>query len=198
MWKLCLCILALGTSMMGQDPFVAPVPALKSPAYDVGLGYDYLVLQDPSAPGVALNGLDANGVMKFNPKWAANIDVSYVRKGNVLGSGRVGYVLNFLAGPEFYLRRYRSVCTFTHVLVGNGLVDSAVPMNEGFLHGWVSRPSFGIGTGIEESFRGPFGVRVYGDYVRTAFANSFAAVEPQNNFRSVVSFVFRLPFKGKD
>jgi hypothetical protein len=194
-WITFLSILVLGIPAVSQNQLATPAPPLKSPSYELGLGYDYLAMQNPSSQGIALNGLNLSGVTEFNSKWGASVDFSYVRKSDVLGTGRDGYVLSFLAGPELRLKQFRSAWTFAHVLVGTGVVDSVVPTNDGFLHGWVSRPSFGIGGGMEKSFHGPFAVRVDADYVRTSFANSLAAVEPQNNFRSVVSFVFRLPFK---
>jgi hypothetical protein len=194
MWATYLSIVALGIPAFGQDQFVTPAP-LKGPSYELALGYDYLAMQNPSAHKIALNGLNVEGGVEFDSRWGAAVDFSYVRNSDVLSSHRGGYVLSLLAGPELYLKRFRAAGMFSHVLVGAGLVDGAVPTNDGYLYGWISRPSFGIGGGVEKSFHAPFGVRAYGDYVRTSFANSLAAVEPQNNFRCGVSFAFRLPFK---
>lgn len=195
LWQLWAFIIVLPIPTFAQNQFVEPVPPLKGPGFEVGLGYEYLAMRDSSSQSVPLNGFNANGVMEFNRKWGATVDLSYVRTSNVLGTGRDGYVLNLMGGPEFCLKERRNSRLFIHALGGHALVDSALPTDDGHLHGWVARPSFGAGGGIEKSLRGPFGFRVYGDYVRTAFANSITGVEPRNNFRSVVSFVFRLPFR---
>jgi hypothetical protein len=196
MLKSTLLILMTSTSMMGQDQFSGAVPPLKAPGYNLGLGYDFLAMQSSSVPSIAFNGLNASGIVECSPRWGATIDFSYVRKSDVFDSGHNGYVMTFLAGPELYLKEYKGVSTFTHALVGTGLVDSAVPTSGAYLGGWVFRPSFAAGAGIEKSLRGRLGVRVYGDYVRTEFANSLAAIEPQNNVRFVISFLYKLPFKG--
>jgi hypothetical protein len=189
-------IVTLQVPSFAQNQFVEPVPPLKGPGFTVGVGYEYLAMQGSSSHSIPLNGLNANGVMEFNRRWALTTDLSYVRASNIMGTGQEGYVLNLLAGPELCLKGHRNGWFFVHALGGSALVNSAAPTNDGYLRGWVARPSFGAGGGMEKSLRGPFGIRVYGDYVRTAFANSLATVEPKNNFRSVVSFVFRMPFEG--
>jgi hypothetical protein len=189
-------ILVLATAAVAQNKFTAPAEPMAGPTFTVGLGYEYLAMQGFPASGVPLNGADASGAIGFNRRWAANVDLSYVRAANILGTGRSGYVLGLLAGPALYWKEYRNASLFTHVLFGSAFVDSVVPTADGYIRGWVARPSFGVGGGIERSLRGRLSVRVYGDYVRTSFANSLAVVEPENDFRSVVSLAFRLPFKS--
>jgi len=190
----CALMIVFQIRLLAQNQFVEPIPPLKGPSFTLGLGYEYLVMRDFSQ-SIGLNGLNANGTIGFNRRWAATVDLSYARTTNVLGTGRDGYVLNLLAGPEFSLKEFRSGWLFVHALGGSALVDSDLPITYGYLYGWVARPSFGAGGGLQRSFRGPVGFRIYGDYVRTAFADSLTEVEPRNNFRSVVSFVFRLPLR---
>jgi hypothetical protein len=179
----------------GQISTTPPAP-LTAPTYDLSLGYDYFVAQTPSAGTISLNGLLGAGTMNVTPRWAATVECSYVRNSDVFGTGRNGHTVTLLGGPAFYFKEYRGADLFTHALVGSALVDSSVPTNFGYLHGWVSRPSFGAGGGLERHFAGPLTIRVYGDYIRTEFVNSLAAIAPQNSFRSVVTLSFRLPFSS--
>ena len=82
---------------------------------------------------------------------------------------------------------------FVHALAGAGLVDSAVPVSGSeYLQGWVARPAYAVGSGIERTVAGPFAVRLTGDYLRTSYADSAGAVSAQNNLRLTASIVFRL------
>jgi hypothetical protein len=72
------------------------------------------------------------------------------------------------------------------------MVDSAVPVKGTYyLGGAVSRFSYAAGGGLERTLAGPFAIRVGGDYLRTTFANSSAAMRFQNNLRIVTSIVYR-------
>jgi len=193
LWQVSALTIALSIPVFAQNQFVEPVSPLKGPGFEVGAGYEYLAMEGSSSQGVPLNGATINGVMEFNGMWRASVDLSYVRTSNVLASGRDGYVWNLLGGPEFSLAEFRAGRLFLHALGGSALVDSALPVEGGYLHGWVARPAFGAGGGIEKSLRGPFAFRVYGDYLRTEFADSLSQVAGRNNFRSVVSVTFRLP-----
>jgi hypothetical protein len=61
-----------------------------------------------------------------------------------------------------------------------------------YVHGWVARPAYALGGGVERSVVGPFAVRITGDYLRTAYVDSTVAVQSQNNLRLTASVVFRL------
>jgi hypothetical protein len=121
------------------------------------------------------------------------VDAGYVRTSDVFGLGHGSYVLTFLTGPVFYPIDRRGTRVSVRVLAGAGLVDSAIPTNgTADLQGWVARPSFVAGVGVQHSFIGPFAVRVDTDYLRTSFVDSTATVQPQNNLRMTVSLVFHL------
>jgi len=142
---------------------------------------------------VGLNGLDATGHADFFPHWGVAVDAGYVRTSNVLSTGQSGYTLTFLGGPVFYPSGHGRTRMFVHGLAGAGLVDAAVPVNgTHYLHGWVERPAYALGGGIERSVVGPLAVRLSGDYLRTAYADSSGAVRSQNNLRVMASIVFRL------
>jgi hypothetical protein len=172
----------------------APPPATAfGPTYDVSLGYSSLSSTIPSAGRVGLSGLDVTGHANFLPHWGVAVDAVYVRTSNVLATGQSGYTLAFLAGPVFHLFEARKTQMFVHALAGAGLVDSAIPVSgTEYLEGWVARPAYALGGGIERSVAGPFALRLTGDYLRTAYADSAGDVRPQNNLRVTASIVFRL------
>jgi hypothetical protein len=186
-------VFALATPLLAQNHLQGGVPAAGSgPAFDLSAGYTYLTMAIPTASSANLNGVDADARMDFNRRWGAAADASYVRASNVLG-GHGSYVMTFLIGPVFYPFEGRNTRLSLRALGGAGLVDSIVPVNSTtYLHGWVARPSYALGVGIERSIVGPFALRADGDYLRTAFVNSSYAVQPQNNVRLTLSVVFHV------
>ena len=164
------------------------------PAFDVSAGYSYVAMRIPGAGEVNLSGLDASGAVDLTRRWGAVVDGSYVRGSEVFGTGHNSYVLSALAGPTFYPFGRRKASLFLRALGGAGLVDSAVPVSGSsqYVQGWVARPSYAVGAGCEYSLPGPFALRLNGDYLRTAFANSAEVVQLQNNLRVTASIVFRL------
>ena len=170
-----------------------PSPAVAGPAYDVNVGYTNLTMAIPSAQHLNLSGLDVGGRVDLNSRWGAMVDSTYVRTSNVLGTRHGGYQLSFLSGPMFYPVEHGNTRMFVHGLAGAALVDGAVPINKtDYFHGWLVRFSYAVGAGIEHAVSGPFGVRVQGDYLHSAFFDAAGAVRPQGNLRLTVSLVFRL------
>ena len=170
-----------------------PSPAVAGPAYDVSVGYTNLTMAIPSAQHLNLSGLDVGGRVDLNSRWGAMVDSTYVRTSNVLGTRHGGYQLSLLSGPMFYPVEHGNTRMFVHALAGAALVDGAVPINKtDYFHGWLVRFSYAVGAGIEHAVSGPFGVRVQGDYLHSAFFDAAGAVRPQGNLRLSVSLVFRL------
>jgi opacity protein-like surface antigen len=82
---------------------------------------------------------------------------------------------------------------FVRGLAGAGVVDGAVPVSDtSYFHGWLVRPAYTGGAGVERSVSENLAVRVNGDYVRTTFFDGAGAAQAQNNLRLTVSVVFRL------
>ncbi|MGO9127597.1 MAG: hypothetical protein ACLP6G_22250 [Terriglobales bacterium] len=170
-----------------------PSPAVAGPAYDVSVGYSYLTMPIASAGRVNLNGLDLSGSVALSPRWGLTLDSNYLRTSDVLSTPHQGYVLSLQSGPEFYLIERRNTRVFVRGLAGAGVVDGAVPVSErSYFHGWLLRPAYTAGAGIEHAVSGNLAVRVNGDYLRTTFYDAAGAEQPQNNIRLTVSFVFRL------
>jgi hypothetical protein len=165
--------------------------AATGPSFEASLGYVYFSMAMPSQR-VGLSGLDANGLVKFHSRWGVTVDSIYARTGNVLGTGHSANVLSFLAGPVFYPAVFRKSEIFVQALAGASRVESAVPVNGTYyLNGWVARPSYAFGGGLEHSLFGPIGVRVQGDYQRTTFGGSASAIRGQNNVRLTTSLLYR-------
>jgi len=193
MGKIAVCILFLVAPLVAQR-FVtsAPPAAATGAVFEASAGYSYLALDTPSRQRDGLSGVDANGFVDFNPRWGMMVDSSYVRAGNVLGTGHSGNVLSFLIGPQFYPVDFGNTRIFVHTLAGVSLVNSAVPVKGTYyLGGTVTRFSYALGGGVERTVAGPLAIRVGADYLRTTFANSSAAMQFQNNIRFVTGFVFR-------
>jgi hypothetical protein len=191
--KVCFFGLALAMPALAQKLQSAPAAAVTGPSYNLGIGYSYLSMPIPGAGSAHLNGLDFSGNVGLSSRWGATLDSSYLYTSEVLSTSHQGYVLSLYAGPAFYPVARRNTRMFIHALAGAALVDGAVPVtgNEDF-HGWLLRPSYAFGGGVEHPVSPQLGVRVIGDYVRTDFYDSTGAVQPQNNLRLTVSFVFRL------
>ena len=172
----------------------APVSAY-SPTFDVGCGYSFLSSSMPTAGQVQFNGLQASARANFLPHWGVALDFGYVRTSNVLNTGHPGYITTFLGGPVFYPIAHGRTRPFLHALIGAGLVDGAVPLSgDTYLHGWVERPAYAFGGGIEHSVMGPFALRGSGDWLRTAYADSISTVRGQNSVRVSASILFRLNY----
>jgi hypothetical protein len=192
--KICFFVFVLVAPALAQNlQSRGASPAATGPAFDVSIGYSNLSMATPAARRANLNGLDLGGQVDLSPRWGAMLDTAYVRTSNMLGTPHAGYVLISQIGPVFYPVEHRKTRMFVHALAGVGLVDGAMPIsNTAYFHGWLARPSYALGGGVERSVSGPFAIRVSGDYLRTSFFNAAGAVQPQSNVRLTVSVVFRL------
>jgi len=182
----------LSAFALGQSLQTGAPPAASGPNYDLSLGYSYATMPVPGAGHVNLNGLDAGGQIHLAPRWGAAIDSGYVRSFSVPGTPHDAYILSLHAGPVFYPAEHGNTRVFVRALAGAGLEDGAIPISHTeYLHGWLLRPSYVVGGGLECPFLGPMALRLSADYLRTRFFDSAGAMQPQNNLRMTVSLVFR-------
>jgi len=190
----CLLVFLLAGLSLGQNRLQSgPSPAVVGPAYDVSIGYANLTMAIPSAGHVNLSGVDASGTVALSPRWGATIDSSYLRSSDVLSTTHQGYMLSLHTGPVFYPVEHGNTRLFVRALAGAALVDGAVPLKSPeYYCGWLVRPTYAFGGGIEHSVSGQFVVRINADYVRTSFYGATGAVQPQNNLRVAASVVFHL------
>jgi len=189
----------LVSTAVAQNHYQGPTPVTAyTPTFNVSGGYSFLSSQIPSAGRANLYGVEASARADFLPHWGVMLDAGYVRASNVLNTGHPSYTMTFMGGPVFYPIPHGRTRPFLHALAGAGLVDSAVPVNgTTYVHGYVERPAYAFGGGIEHYFLGPFGVRFTGDYLRTAYADANAKVSAQNNLRATGSLVFRMGHPGR-
>jgi len=189
--KIPACIFLLVAPLLAQSGYSGPPVAATGPSFEASVGYVYFSMAMPTQR-VALEGADANALIKVSTRWGVTADSVYAHTGNVLGTGYNGNFLSALAGPVFYPVVRRNLGIFVHVMAGASWVDSAVPVSgTNYLGGWVARPSYLAGPGFEHSLVGPFSLRVSGDYQRTTFVNSNDALQVQNNLRLTTGFAYR-------
>jgi hypothetical protein len=172
-------------------------PAATHPSYDFGFGYTFVRMGMPGGGHVNLNGVDLNGDYDFTARLGLSLDASYARNASVLGIHHNAYVITGLIGPVFYLADSGDTRIFLHALGGVGMVDAAVPAGStSYNYGWVTRPSFALGGGIERLISGPLAVRFSADYLRTSFLNPSNVIQPQGNLR-VTAGIQLFPFRRK-
>jgi hypothetical protein len=191
--KLCFFGLVMVAPALAQEWQSGPSPAIAGPAYDLSVGYSYLSMPISSAGRVNLNGLDFSGGVALTPRWGMTLDSTYLRTSDVLSTPHQGYMLSLQSGPVFSLIEHRNTRVFVRGLAGAGVVDGAVPVTDtSFFHGWLLRPVYTAGAGVERPVSENLALRVNGDYVRSTFFDAAGAAQAQNNLRLTVSFVFRL------
>jgi hypothetical protein len=191
MRKIIVCLFLLVAPLVAQSRFNGVAAGATGPAFEASLGFVYFSLAMPTQR-VGLTGVDGSGQIKFSSRWAVTADSTYARTGNILGTGHSASVMDFLAGPVFYPFVFRNSDIFVEALGGASRVNSAAPVSGStYLTGWVTRPSFAIGGGVERALFGPVAVRVQGDYQRTTSGYAANAIQGQNNVRLTTSIVYR-------
>lgn len=172
-------------------------PAAKHPSYDFGFGYSFVQMGMPGGGHVHLSGVDLNGDYDFTERFGLAVDTSYAFNPRVLGLHHSAYVISGLIGPVFYLADSGDTRIFLHALGGVGMVDAAVPSGPtSYVYGWVARPSYALGGGIERLITGPLALRFAADYLRTSFLNPSDVIRPQNDLR-VTAGVQLFPYRRK-
>lgn len=196
--KMCSFVFVVLVPALGQSGLQPePIPAASGPAFNVSAGYSFLTMSVPEAGRVNLNGLNVNGGLDFSWRWGVTVDSTYVRTPSVLEAPHQAYVLDLVAGPVFYPIVRTNTRMFVHAMIGAGMVDGVAPKSDlDYRHGWVIGTSYVAGAGIERYLRGPFALRVSGDYLRTAFFDYSGVLQPQNNLRVTVGLVFPAHRRG--
>ena len=191
MRKIIVCLFLFVAPLLAQSRLTGAAAGATGPAFEASLGFVYFSLAMPTQH-VGLTGMDGSGQVKFSSRWAVTVDSTYARTGNILDTGHSASVMDFLAGPVFYPLVFRNSDIFVEGLGGASRVNSAVPVSgSSYLAGWVTRPSFAIGGGVERAIFGPVAVRIQGDYQRTTSGYAANAIQGQNNVRLTTSIVYR-------
>ena len=188
-----ICLVLMATAVAQNRLQAGTAPAASGPDYDLSAGYSYMTLATPALGHISLSGVDAAAHVDFNPRLGATLDATYAATPIVSRTPHAAYAATIHIWPVVYLANRGTKRVFVHALVGAGLVDGAFPVgSQQYFHGWLLRPSYAFGGGVEQSIAGPFAVRVSGDFVRTSFFNYAGGVQPQNGFRATVGFVWRV------
>lgn len=191
MRRVLVCVFLFVAPLAAQSHLGSPPAGATSPAFEASVGYVYLDMAMPSQQRVGLTGIDGSGLVRFAPRWAATVDGTYASTSNVFATGHGANIVSLLAGPVFYPVNGRTGI-FIHALVGASRVGGAVPQSGPYyLQGWVARPSYAMGGGIEQYLFGSLAVRVQADYQRTTFGDSTGTIRGQNNLRLTSSIVYR-------
>ncbi|HEX3741374.1 MAG TPA: hypothetical protein VHV29_16870 [Terriglobales bacterium] len=167
-------------------------PVASASTFEGGVGYVFMNQTSASQPRISLNGLDANGLVRFTARWAGTIDFTYARAGNLPGTGHSDSVFSGLIGPVYYMKVGEETEVFVHGLIGIAWVDSAVPVGtDAIFKGYETRFSYALGGGVERPLFGPFAIRATADYQRTTFVDSTLSLQGQNNIRLMGSIQYR-------
>lgn len=187
-------ILLLAAPALAQNGLQSPpAPAVIGRSYDVSAGYTNLMMAIPGAQRITMNGLDASGSLGLSSRWAAILESSFARTSSVLSTGHQAYMSNTQSGAVFYPWEHRNTRFLLRGLGGWAIIDGAVPIDKvNYFHGWLGRPSYTGGAGVEHALTDQFMLRVNADYLRTSFYDAAGALQGQNNLRLTMSFVFRL------
>ncbi len=186
-----LCVfLLLGSQLFAQRGIDRTVAT--APIFEAGAGYAFMRMTSPSQDPVNLQGINANGSLRFTQRWAGTVDLTYARSGDSPVIGHGTSVFSGLIGPTYYVFEHGNTEVFAHALIGFSWVDSAVLLSsDQFFHGYETRFSYAFGAGVEHAVSGPFALRVGADYLRTHFVDSALAVQGQNNIRLTAGVVYR-------
>ena len=191
MRKIIVCLFLFVAPLLAQSRFNGAAAGATGPAFEASLGFTYFSLAMPTQR-VGLTGMDGSALVKFSSRWALTVDSTYARTANILGTGHSASVMDFMAGPVFYPAVFRNSDIFIEGLGGASRVNSAVPVSgTTYLAGWVTRPSFAIGGGVERALFRPVAIRVQGDYQRTTYGYAPNAIQGQNDVRLSTSIVYR-------
>lgn len=191
MRKIIVCLFLFVAPLLAQSRFNGAAAGATGPAFEASLGFTYFSLAMPTQR-VGLTGMDGSALVKFSSRWALTVDSTYARTGNILGTGHSASVMDFMAGPVFYPAVFRNSDIFIEGLGGASRVNSAVPVSgTTYLAGWVTRPSFAIGGGVERALFRPVAIRIQGDYQRTTYGYAPNAIQGQNDVRLSTSIVYR-------
>ena len=188
--KLAAVIVAVIAPALGQNQW-QPVPAASGTAFRASVGYTSVTMAFNGAGHANLNGINGSASLDFSPRWGGTLDATYARASDVVGTPHPAYLASLLAGPAFYPFDHRSSRVFLHALVGAGAVDGALPKSATeYRHGYVVGPSYAFGGGFEHPMFGPLTMRIAADYLRTSFIDTAGVIQPQNNLRLSLGFVF--------
>jgi hypothetical protein len=191
--RVLLCLPLLAVSVVGFAQDNGRTPVISAPGFEVGLGYVFDRVTQPSAPTVNLKyGVNGNWLVQFRRHWGGTVDFTYSRANRVPDIDHSYNVFSGLVGPVYYPMQTSRTTVMLHALGGMAWVNTAVPINAtSYYSGYETRFSYAAGGAVERVLAGPFAARLTVDYQRTTFVGSTIALQGQNNLRGILSVVYR-------
>ena len=162
-----------------------PLPAGRSSALDFALGFTDVQMNVPGSGRVNMTGADATMTAQLVPRIGIAMDLTYARSHEVFGTGHHNDVLSCLAGPVFYVARHRRSTLFTSVLVGGARLNgSNFSQNGSFFSGYVVKPAWSVGVGLQHTITPAVSLRLGVDYLRTTFFDHTSALKGEGSLRT--------------
>ncbi len=174
-----------------QAPCQMPLAAGRSSAFDFAVGYTDIGMQVPGSGKVNMFGPEATTTMDLLPRIGLAADLSYARSHEVFGTGHHNDVLSGLGGPVFYFVRRRRSTVFTRALFGAARLNGInFNQNGTFFSGYVIRPAWSAGAGVEHRISPRLSLRFGADYLRTTFFDHTSALQGAGSLRVSATVVY--------
>jgi opacity protein-like surface antigen len=168
-----------------------PLPAGRSSALDFALGYTDVQMTVPGSGHVNMTGADATMTAQVVPRIGIAMDLTYARSHEVFGTGHHNDMLSYLAGPVFYVARQRRTTLFTSILVGAARLNGINFSQTGsFFSGYVVKPAWSGGVGLQHAITPTVSLRLGVDYLRTTFFDHTSALKGEGSLRTSATVVY--------
>jgi hypothetical protein len=168
-----------------------PVFAGGGPVLEAGLGSSYINMDIPGAGRVPLYGADATFSAEFAHCIGLKLDAGYARGFNVAGTGHSADVLNYLAGPVFYVARHRRYNLQIETLAGAARETGVNFTTTGqMVTGYTNKFAWAAGAALQYRLTPVLSMRLSADSFHTSFFNPAVAVNGQSNLRSTLSAIY--------
>ena len=182
-----LCLLVLDQAK-AQGP---PLPAGRSLGFDAALGYSYVRMTVPDSGKIGMSGPDATVTIDFLSRVGVRADVSYVRSGEVFGTGHHNDAISYMGGPVFYIVRERQATLYVQALLGEARLRGInFSQTGGFLSGYDNKPAWSLGAGGQHRLTSSLSLRVAAEYLHTTFFDPRLAFRGTGSLRASVGVVY--------
>jgi opacity protein-like surface antigen len=158
---------------------------------DFALGFTNVQMKVPGSGHVNMTGADATMTAQVLPRIAVTMDLTYARSQGVFGTGHHNDMLSYLAGPVFYVARQGRSTLFASILVGGARLNGInFSQNGSFFSGYVVKPAWSAGVGLQHAITPTVSLRLGVDYLRTTFFDHTSALKSENSLRTSATVVY--------
>lgn len=191
--RVSLLLVLLGLALLASPAAKSqtPLPAGRSSALDFALGFTNVWMTVPGSGHLNMSGADATITAQVVPRIGIKVDLTYARSQEAYGTGHHNDVLSYLAGPVFYVARQRRSTLFTSVLVGGARLNGInFSQNGSFFSGYVVKPAWSVGAGLQHTITPTVSLRLGVDYFRTRFFDHTSALKGEGSLRTSATVVY--------